>query len=163
MSPQPPSLLCRRLIASLLYGVTALAAVAIGATYLFRTSFMPYHSAALGKSWSELDAASQVLIKGLMEVAAGGEIALGLLVLVLIYFPIRREERWARFTTPMALLLFYVPALLATLSVDQGTPASSPWQPLAIACGLVTVGFFVDTPWSGAPGRPPSSGAPPNP
>ena len=152
MSSQPPPLSFRRLIAWLLYAVTALAAVAIGATYLFRTSFMPYHSAALGKSWNELDAGSQLLIKGLMEVAAGGELALGLLVLVLIYFPIRRGERWARFTAPIALLLFYVPALLATLSVDQNTPASSPWQPLAIACGLVIVGFLMDTPWLGERG-----------
>jgi len=109
MSSQRPPLSFRRLIAWLLYAVTALAAVAIGAIYLFRTSFMPYHSAALGKSW-------------------------------------------ARFTTPIALLLFYVPALLATLSVDQNTPASSPWQPLAIACGLVTVGFLMDTPWLGERG-----------
>jgi hypothetical protein len=152
----------RRLIASLLYAVAALATVAIGATYLFRTSFMPYHSAAHGKAWNELDAGSQVLIKGLMEVAAGGEIALGLLVLVLIYLPIRRGERWARFTTPIALLFFYVPALLATLSVHQNTPVSSPWQPLAIACGLVTLGFLIDTPRSGEQGTPPVSGAPPN-
>ena len=108
---------------------------------------MPYHAVALGKEWAELDVPTQTLIKGLMEVAAGGWLALGTLVLLLVAFPIRRGERWARFAAPAALLLFYVPSLLATLSVLQATPASPPWRANVVACVAAALGFLLDAPW----------------
>ena len=43
--------------------------------YLFRKEFMPYHSAAVGKSWSELDLEIRVLIIALMRVVGGGWLA----------------------------------------------------------------------------------------
>ena len=119
----------------------------LGAIYLFRDSFMPYHGVALGKDWAELDLATQVLLKALMEVAAGGWLALGLLVLLLVAFPIRRGERWARLAAPAALMLFYVPSLLATLSVLRQTPASPPWRFNVVACLCAVVGLLLDAPW----------------
>lgn len=134
-------------IAALLYAVTALVSLVLGGIYLLRSSFMPYHAAALGKGWGELDLATQTLLKALMEVAGGGWLALGALVLALVAFPIRRGERWARLAAPAALLLFYVPTLLATLSVLQQTPASPPWRLNAVACLCAVVGLVLDAPW----------------
>jgi hypothetical protein len=110
-------------VAAWIYTGIATPSLVLGTIYLFRPTFMPYHAIALGKEWAELDAATQVLIKALMEVAAGGWLALGTLMLLLVAFPIRRGERWARWAAPTASLLFYVPTLLATLSVLQQTPA----------------------------------------
>jgi hypothetical protein len=125
----------------------AIVSLVLGGIYLFRDSFMPYHAAALGKNWNELEPATQTLLKALMEVAAAGWLALGTLVLLLVAFPIRRGERWARFAAPAALLIFYVPTLLATLSVLNETPASPPWRFNVVACVCAVVGFFLDAPW----------------
>ena len=108
---------------------------------------MPYHAVALGKEWAELDAATQALIKALMEVAGGGWLALGTLMLLLVAFPIRRGERWARWAAPSASLLFYVPTLLATLSVFQQTPASPPWRANLGMCVATVIAFLLDAPW----------------
>lgn len=137
----------RTRIAAFLYVGVAIASLGFGATYLFRPTFMPYHSVALGKEWSELDTPTQMLLKGLMEVAAGGWLALGILVLLLVAFPIRRGERWARIAAPVALLVFYVPALNATLNVLHNTPASPPWGGGVLACVLAAVGLIIDAPW----------------
>jgi len=67
--------------------------------------------------------------------------------LLLVAFPIRRGERWARLAAPTALLLFYVPTLLATLSVLHETPASPPWRGNVVACVAAVVGFLLDAPW----------------
>lgn len=147
MASQQPHLGGRHRIAALLYAAMSFVSLVLGAIYLFRDSFMPYHAAALGKSWTELGPATQTLLKALMEVAAGGWLALGALVLLLVAFPIRRGERWARFAAPAALLLFYVPTLLATLSVLHETPASPPWRFNVVACLCAIVGFLLDTPW----------------
>jgi hypothetical protein len=141
----------RHRVAAFLYAATAFASLVLGVIYLFRDSFMPYHAAALGQGWGELGPATQVLIKALMEVAAGGWLALGTLVLLLVAFPIRRGERWARLAAPAALLLFYVPTLLATLSVLQATPASPPWRFNVVACLSAVVGLLLDAPWRSLP------------
>ena len=145
--PHRPRLRGRHRVAALLYAVTALVSLALGVIYLFRDSFMPYHAAALGRGWEALDPATQTLLKALMEVAAGGWLALGALVLLLVAFPIARGERWARLAAPAALLLFYVPTLLATLSVLHQTPASPPWRFNVVACLCAVVGLLLDAPW----------------
>ena len=147
MDSQRQALPVRRLVAAFLYVGTAIVSLVLGAIYLLRPSFMPYHAVAVGKDWGELDHATQTLLKGLMELAAGGWLALGVLVLLLVAFPIWRGERWARFAAPSALLLFYVPALLATLSVLHETPASPPWRGNVVACVAAAVGFLLDAPW----------------
>ena len=147
IASQRPSLRGRHRVAAFLYAAPAIASLLLGVIYLFRDSFMPYHAAALGRGWGELDPATQTLLKALMEVAAGGWLALGALVLLLVAFPIRRGERWARLAAPAALLLFYVPALLATLSVLSATPASPPWRFNLVACLCAVVGLLLDAPW----------------
>ena len=147
MVSQQPHLRGRHLVAAFLYAAMAFVSLVLGAIYLFRDSFMPYHAVALGKTWGELGPATQTLLKALMEVAAGGWLALGALVLLLVAFPIRRGERWARLAAPAALLLFYVPTLLATLSVLHQTPASPPWRFNVVACLCAAVGLLLDAPW----------------
>ena len=140
----------RHRVAAFLYAGMAVVSLVLGATYLFRDSFMPYHAVALGKDWGELGPETQTLLKALMEVAAGGWLALGALISLLVAFPIRRGERWARFAAPAALLLFYVPTLLATLSVARETPATPPWRFNVLACLFAVVGFLLDAPWRSA-------------
>ena len=147
MVSERPRLGVRHRVAAFLYAAMAFVSLVVGAIYLFRDSFMPYHAVALSKSWGELDSATQTLLKALMEVAAAGWLALGTLILLLVAFPIRRGERWARLAAPAALLLFYVPTLLATLSVLQETPASPPWRFNVVACLCAMVGLLLDAPW----------------
>ena len=147
MNASRPARSLRHRMAAWIYTGIALLSLALGAIYLFRPTFMPYHAVALGKDWAELDAATQALIKALMEVAGGGWLALGTLMLLLVAFPIRRGERWARWAAPTASLLFYVPTLLATLSVFQQTPASPPWRANLGMCVASVIAFLLDAPW----------------
>jgi hypothetical protein len=147
MNASRPARSLRYKVAAWIYTGIAIPSLVLGTIYLFRPTFMPYHAAALGKEWAELDAATQVLIKALMEVAAGGWLALGALLLLLVAFPIRRGERWARWAAPVATLLFYVPTLLATLSVLQQTPASPPWYANLGMCVASVLAFLLDAPW----------------
>ena len=147
MSASRPARSLRCRVAAWIYAGMAIPSLVLGTIYLLRPTFMPYHAVALGKEWAELDAATQVLIKALMEVAAGGWLALGVLTLLLVVFPIRRGERWARWALPAVSLLFYVPTLLATLSVLQQTPASPPWYGNLVVCVASLLAFMLDAPW----------------
>lgn len=136
-----------RIMAALMYGVTGIISVILGSVYVLHDEFMPYHAQALGQAWESLDPATQTLLLALMDVAGAGWAVTGMLVCVLILFPFRAGERWARWTVPGALIALYVPILLATLSVLASTPATPPWYGNATALTATTIGFFLDQPW----------------
>ena len=56
---------------------------------------MPYHSLALAKSWSEIEANTQTLILALMRVAGGGFISTGIAIAILLCIPFQAGETWA--------------------------------------------------------------------
>jgi ABC-type transport system involved in cytochrome c biogenesis permease component len=108
---------------------------------------MPYHADALGRSWAEVEPALQTLLGALMDVAGAGWVGIGGATLVLVAVPMRRGERWGRLLIPALFLIFYVPTLLATLAVLNGTPATPPWYGNATACLATMVGVLADAPW----------------
>ena len=53
----------------------AFVSLVLGAIYLFRDSFMPYHAAALSKDWGELDLATHERRLKALAAAAAAAIA----------------------------------------------------------------------------------------
>ena len=137
----------RRKIAATCYLINSIVSIGLGSTYLFRGSFMPYHADALQRTWTEVEPALQTLLGALMDVAGAGWIGIGVATLVLVAIPMRRGERWGRLLIPVLFLIFYVPTLLATIAVLNGTPATPPWYGNAIACVATLAGIGADAPW----------------
>lgn len=133
----------RKRAAGTAYGFTALVSLVLGSVYMFKTSFMPYHAEAVSKSWAEVGTANQVLISALMDVSGGGWFTVGVVIVILLVFPFRNDERWAVYALPAVVLLFYIPNLWATLSVLWNTPASPPWYGNLAACLSAVIGFVL--------------------
>lgn len=133
----------RKWSAGIVYGFTALVSLVLGAVYIFKTSFMPYHAEAVSKSWAEVETANQVLISALMDVSGGGWFTVGVVIVVLLVFPFRNDERWAVYALPAIILIFYIPNLWATLSVLWNTPAHPPWYGNLMACLSAVVGLIL--------------------
>lgn len=123
------------------YGIVLLFGILIGATYLFRSTFMPYHQQALGKSWQQLDQNLQVLLLALMRSVGGGSLAASAGAAVMLAIPFRAQESWAKYTLPVIGLVITVSALYATILVRSRTGARTPVVPNAIAVGLLVIGF----------------------
>ena len=143
MNSQP----LRTRLAALIYLVCGVVSVVMGAIYLFRGTFMPYHSVAISRSWEELPEAEQVLFNALLDVAGAAWATVGLLTIVLTAIPFRNRDTWARWTLPIANTLMYVPILLATLAVLEHTPASPPWYGNALALSMLALAVALDQPW----------------
>jgi hypothetical protein len=131
----------RKWAAGLSYAITAIVSLVLGGLYTLKRSFMPYHAEALSRSWGEVETATQVLISALMTVAGGGWFTVGVVILIMLAFPFRNDQRWAVYALPAVILLFYLPNLWATLLVLQNTPGTPPWQGNVIACLSAVVGL----------------------
>ena len=137
----------RQLVSACIYAVCGIVSLVMGTIYLFRATFMPYHAVAISRTWEELSEAERILFNALLDVAGAAWAVVGLLTVVLTAIPYRRRELWARWTLPFVNVLMYIPILLATLAVLEGTPASPPWYGNALVLALVAVAVLIDRPW----------------
>lgn len=128
------------------YLLAVLLSLAFASMYLFRPEFMPYHSAAVGVEWSQLDPKFQTLFLALMRVCGGGWLAVAAAMAVLLAVPFRRNEPWSRWAIPLVALCAAIPTLYATLLVKSRTPASPPWFGAVAAILLVIAGFMLSLP-----------------
>ena len=139
-------LIIRKNISTTLYLIIAIISLILGSLYLFRNEFMGYHAAALQQSWPQLDLNLQVLIKALMIVAGAGWISLGIAILFILLGAFRTNIKWSGFAIPILILVFYVPTLIATLTVLNNTPSTPPWYGNAIACCIAVLSFLIYNP-----------------
>jgi hypothetical protein len=117
--------------------------ILVGTVYMLTPRFMPYHSAAIGRTWDELDAQLQVLLLGLIKGGGGAAVAVGLALVVLTWVPLREGRRWARRTILAVGLCAYVPLLYVTLEIQLSTPASSPWYAVGAAIVVLLAGYWL--------------------
>jgi len=122
--------------------LASLLLIAFGLIYLLSSEFMPYHAAAIGKSWTEVDPAFQILILALMKVTGGGFLASAFAIVILLFKAFRRGQRWSFWAIPITALIVSLSSLYVTINVALNTPASPPWMAAALGTILVTVGFI---------------------
>ena len=122
--------------------LAALLLVTFGVTYLLRSEFMPYHAVAVGKGWTEVEPAFQILILNLMKVTGGGFLASALAMIILLLKALREGQRWSFWAIPIIGLMASLSSLYATINVGLNTPASPPWMAAALGTVLLIVGFI---------------------
>ena len=131
-----------RMIALILYSLSLLSGLVYGAVYLMRDRFMPYHKAALGRSWEELDLATRTLLLALMKAVGGGALGCAIAGTFILAGPFIAGETWANWALLTIILCSFLPAAYATFLVHAKTGASTP-RGLSLAALLMgTVAFI---------------------
>ncbi|MDT3678425.1 MAG: hypothetical protein ROZ64_06260 [Burkholderiaceae bacterium] len=121
--------------------------IAVGLTGLFMFGrywsaerFMPYHAIAAGTAWEAVPHGLQLVILGVLKVAAAGFLAGGVVALLLIR-PVVQGENWARWTSLLTSLALLLPSVYATLSLRLATGAPFPVGAAAVPLVLAVAGF----------------------
>ncbi len=122
--------------------LAAIILLAFGFIYLFRNSFMPYHSVAVSMSWDQVGRETQFLILALMRATSGGFLALGFAIIFL-------QNRFSIHKTS------WIPALIiamgtismictsyATIIISSHTPGRPPLVDAIIGEVLLIIGFI---------------------
>ena len=122
---------------------TALLLFIFGLVYLFRPEFMPYHADAVASEWSGVERPYQVLFLALMRATGGAWLATAVAMLILLWIPFRRGDKWVRWTIPTIGLILSGPAFYATTYVRQHTPGNPPWIAVVIGLLLSAVGLVI--------------------
>ncbi|MGB8433345.1 MAG: hypothetical protein WCE38_03680 [Burkholderiales bacterium] len=136
--------------------------------YFTASEVMPYHKQALGVGWSQLEPGVRALLVTFVNGYGSAHLAVGIALTVLLLFPLRRGQVWARWT----ILAIGLPVLGATAYLSarlaETTGANVPWQGAVILLVLFVIGVAladpkaavqpVDAPDRRQPASPPAAG-----
>jgi hypothetical protein len=116
--------------------------LSFGFVYLFRNSFMPYHSKAISLAWTQVDHATQYLFLALMKATAGGFLSLSFAIIFLQYKFSINKISWI----PVLILVIGTISMIcssyATIIVSFHTPGRPPVADVIIGEVLLIVGFI---------------------
>ena len=125
------------------YFVTVPVLLVFGFRYLFSSQFMPYHSAAIGLPWEQVQPGVQFVILALMRVVGGSFIALAIALLMILNIPFRNGYRWAHYTVPVMGIFCAGASLYATLFIKIKTNANTPWLAAGIPVIIYVIGLIM--------------------
>ncbi|NME70129.1 hypothetical protein [Flammeovirga aprica] len=114
----------------------------MGVVYLFKNSFMPYHSEAVMLEWSEVDQNFQALILALMRAVAGGFVTIALAIVFL-----QKKFSSTKISWLPALILFMgltisFTSIYANVLVRLNTEGKPPTALAFLGVGLVIAGYI---------------------
>jgi hypothetical protein len=133
----------REKIAFVLYMINGLTSIIFGFIYLLCDTIMPYHQQAIGLKWTELEPGLQVLLNGLIKVAASGFFILGITIIVILIIPFRKGERWAKWFIPVVTFVWLGFCLYIPLKIALKTQASTPWFASVAALVINIIAFLL--------------------
>lgn len=130
-------------IAFSIYFVGSLVSMAFGIVYLSCSTIMPYHQEAINMNWEELSIGLQVLLQGLIKMAAAGFFVTGLSTLILLFIPFKRGAQWAHWAIPLLGIVWNGFSLCMTATVAIKTHASTPWLGALVGIIFIIVAFVL--------------------
>ncbi|MEG1042876.1 MAG: hypothetical protein RSE94_23465 [Pseudomonas sp.] len=112
--------------------------------YVNRARFMPYHSQAVARPWSELDPRVQLLMLAFMRIVGWAWLAAtcaGLMFLYLVFFEFPGLLQLLGFQG--FCLLMIAPVIVVSGHVQRQTGAKTPWLAGVLVALLTVAGFVV--------------------
>ncbi len=122
--------------------LVALLLLVIGLIYLFKNSFMPYHSDAISLDWSEVDSGTKFLILAFMRAMSGGYIAIAIATAFLQKKFASGKITWIPFLNLISGLILILSTLYGTMIVRFNSPGKPPTILVIIGIVLIIIGYI---------------------
>jgi hypothetical protein len=123
-----------RTVALIAYAAPVAGIIGLGAAYLLRSEFLPYHAQAMGVEWAQVPGNTRVLLLALIHLFGAFALGAGLALSAVLLTAFRKRQSWAEWTIPSLLAFLLAAATLVPFHVARSTGAQTPW--LAGVAGL---------------------------
>ncbi|KQN54685.1 hypothetical protein ASE98_17160 [Pseudomonas sp. Leaf48] len=129
------------------YAVAFLIVAAFSLAYLRRSDFMPYHSIAVARPWSEVEPRMQLLLLALIKVTGWAWLALTIAGFLLLYLMFSHNGQFERleleqlFVFQLFCLVAAIPPIAVAIDVRRKTRAPTPIRSGSLVVLLMLLGF----------------------
>jgi len=132
------------LIANTIIYSNALLSAVFGLTYLFKSSFIRYHRAALEKNWYDLEYRTQTLLLALMRAVSGGALLFTFIITILQYQFNKSKFDWIPLTILVSTLIFSGCSIYAMALVRIKTKGKPPLIFVIINVMIAFIGYYLN-------------------
>ena len=122
------------------YSLSAAGFVAFSLSFGLRGQWEPWHEAAAGRPWTELDPGVRTVILAIMRAAASGGLALAFATGILVY-RLAVGDPTAIWALPIVTLGFAIPGTLVAFRFRAATNAKPPLGPAFAGVAIPLVGL----------------------
>jgi hypothetical protein len=130
-------------LALISYTLAFLIIVAFSAAYLTRSDFMPYHSVAVSRAWSEVEPRMQVLLLALMKVTGWAWLATAMAGFLLLHLLFTQKGGIGQLIVfQLFCLIAVTPPIVVAFYVRKKTLAATPLLSGFIVLLLTVLGFL---------------------
>lgn len=125
------------------YSIIVVFLIVLGLIYTISPVIMPYHLQAMDSTWEELSSGVKVMSLNYMKSAAAGFITVGVMMLLIIIFPLRNNEMWSTYALLSAVVFEIVNVSYRTYCVSRYTNAKISIIPFIIVVFIGLSSFIL--------------------
>ena len=112
---------------------------------LLSKKFIPFHEAAAGKPWDQVDRPLQFVIIALMRVSGLGFLVVALLLMVFPTVNYFKPDPFVRFAIPSITFLYCAGLFLANYYLYKQSKTSTPWKGALLAMVIIIIGIAISS------------------
>jgi hypothetical protein len=105
--------------------------------------FLPFHEAAAGKEWEDIDQRLQAVFIALLRISGFGFLVVGLMLLLIPLIALHSQDLFVRLALPMLSILYSVGLGLANYRLHLTTGARTPWRGSLYAAAVIALAAAV--------------------
>jgi hypothetical protein len=105
--------------------------------------FLPFHEAAAGKEWKDVDPRLQAVYIAILGISGCGFLVVGLMLVLTPVIAFHSRDTFVRLAMPMLAILYSVGLALANFRLHVTTGARTPWRGSLYAAAVVALAAAV--------------------
>lgn len=132
-----------KIVPLVIYLFISLLSLVMAYKIFFSRKFLPFHEAAYGKPWEEVEKNLQPVILSLLKVSGLGFLIVGFLLLIFSFYNYFRPHLFLKYTIPLIALCFCTGLFIINLNLFKKTKAKTPWKNSLYSMIAIIIGIFI--------------------
>ena len=117
-----------KIVPTMLYIFIGIISLIMAFKCLFSTKFLPFHEAAYGKSWENVEKNLQYILIALLKISGLGFLTVTILLLTSPIANYFEPTLYLKFGIPMIALIFCTGLFIVNLKLFRQTHVKTPWK-----------------------------------
>ena len=128
-----------------LYFIVGAISLVMAFKSLFSKKFIPFHGAAAGRPWDQVDRPLQLVIIALMRVSGLGFLAVALLLMVFPTVNYFQPDAFVKYAIPGIAFLYCAGLSLTNYYLYKQSKSSTPWKGALLAMFIIAIGIAISS------------------
>jgi hypothetical protein len=134
-----------RIIPVVLYLAVGIISLLMAVKLLFSKKFLPFHEAAYGKNWEDVDLKLQPVIIALMKISGLGFLMVAILLSAFLVYNYFMPDSFLKYSIPLVALFFCTGLFIINYNLFKISKAETPWKKSLYAMIIIIISIVISS------------------